>query len=253
MPQPMTSSRSQERTALLATPDLDAALLAGSHLPGPRANLELMQAAADVGVEADFRRWLATDDPTADGPFEFLPVCALVGFGRLAAEHHSEALDVLRAWAGDARWRVREAVAMGLQRLGDADIDRLLAVVRDWGTGTAFERRAAVAGVCEPRLLATPRAVAAALDLLDDCTSSFPTLKRAGDAGTPALRKALGYAWSVVAAASPTAGCPRMERWLRSAPDDRDVAWIMRQNLRKARLTRADPEWVRRWSPVAAR
>ena len=142
---------------------------------------------------------------------------------------------------------------MGLQRLGDADIDRLLAVVPDWGAGTAFERRAVVAGLCEPRLLTTPRAVAAALDLLDDCTSSLPALKRAGDEGAAALRKALGYAWSVVAAASPMAGCPRMERWLRTGPGDRDVAWIMRQNLRKARLKRGDPEWVRRWSTVAAR
>ena len=127
-----------ERAALLVATDLDAALLAGSNLPGPRANLELVQAAADVGAEPDFRRWLATD-PDAGDAMEFLPVCALVGFGRLAAERQPEALAVLRAWAGDPHWRIREAVAMGLQRLGDADVDRLLAVVADWGGGSAFD------------------------------------------------------------------------------------------------------------------
>jgi HEAT repeat protein len=241
-----------ERIALLAAPDLDAALLAGSRLPGPRANLELVQAAADVGVEADFRRWLATD-PAAEGPFEFLPVCALVGYGRFAAEGREDAVDVLREWASDPRWRVREAVAMGLQRLGDADLGRLLAVVRAWGTGSAFERRAAVAALAEPRLLGEPRAVAVLLDLLDDCTAAIAGLRAAGDGGVQALRKALAYAWSVAVAAAPEPGRPRMERWLRSTADDRDVAWIMRQNLRKARLSRADQDWVRRWRELTDR
>jgi hypothetical protein len=236
----------EERALLRAAVDLDATLIAGSRLPGPRANLELVQAAADVGAEADFRRWLATD-PAAGAAIEFLPVCGLVGFGRLAAEGHAEALTVLKQWAGDPRWRVREAVAMGLQRLGDADLDRLLAEVRAWGAGNAFERRAAVAALGEPRLLGEPRAVAALLDLLDDCTGSLTRLRAAGDAGGEALRKALGYAWSVAVAAAPETGRPRMERWLRSTADDRDIAWIMRQNLRKARLSRADPQWVRRW------
>jgi hypothetical protein len=56
----------------------------------------------------------------------------------------------------------------------------------------------------------------------------------------------------VVVAASPAAGRPRMERWLLSGSGDRDVAWIMRQNLRKARLARGDPDWARRWTLDAA-
>jgi hypothetical protein len=195
----------EERAALRQASDLDAALLAGSRLPGPRANLELVQAAADVGTEADFRRWLATD-PAGDGPIEFLPVCALVGFGRLAAERHPQAIGVLREWAGDPRWRVREAVAMGLQRLGDADLDRLLAEGRVWGAGNAFERRAAVAALSEPRFLTEPRALAELLDLLDDCTGSIARLRAAADAGCEALLKALGYAWSVAVAAAPDTG-----------------------------------------------
>jgi hypothetical protein len=35
-----------------------------------------------------------------------------------------------------------------------------------------------------------------------------------------------------------------MERWL--ASDDRDVRWIMRENLRKRRLARMDAAWVAR-------
>ena len=36
-----------------------------------------------------------------------------------------------------------------------------------------------------------------------------------------------------------------MERWFLS--DDQDVAWVMRENLRKKRLTRLDAAWVEQW------
>ena len=42
--------------------------------------------------------------------------------------------------------------------------------------------------------------------------------------------------------ALPAAGRPTMERWLDTP--DADVAWIMRENLKKNRLLRLDPEWV---------
>jgi hypothetical protein len=64
------------------------------------------------------------------------------------------------------------------------------------------------------------------------------------------LRKGLGYCWSVAVVAVPDDGKARMERWL--ASDDPDVRWVMRENLRKARLKRLDPEWVARVAPSPA-
>lgn len=60
-----------------------------------------------------------------------------------------------------------------------------------------------------------------------------------------ALRKGLGYCWSVATCASPDAGKALMETWF--ACDDRDVRWVMRQNLMKARLERLDARWVSLW------
>ena len=57
-----------------------------------------------------------------------------------------------------------------------------------------------------------------------------------------ALRKSLGYCWSVAVVAHPTMGKPRMEQWIGSG--DRDVRWVMKQNLGKKRLTRMDDQWV---------
>jgi hypothetical protein len=50
------------------------------------------------------------------------------------------------------------------------------------------------------------------------------------------LRKALGCCWSVAVAALPEEGLPRFERLERST--DPDVLWIVRENLKKARLAR---------------
>ena len=40
-------------------------------------------------------------------------------------------------------------------------------------------------------------------------------------------------------AAAPAEGFGRLEKW--AASDDKDVRWIVRENLKKARLARADP------------
>jgi hypothetical protein len=60
-----------------------------------------------------------------------------------------------------------------------------------------------------------------------------------------ALRKGMGYCWSVAVAALPAEGIPMLERWLNV--DDKDVRWIMKENLKKNRLVRLDPDWVNRW------
>ena len=51
---------------------------------------------------------------------------------RAGSDAAAELAERLRGYAADSRWRVREAVAMALQRQGDADLPRLLTLVRDW-------------------------------------------------------------------------------------------------------------------------
>ena len=59
------------------------------------------------------------------------------------------------------------------------------------------------------------------------------------------MRQVLGYCWSVAVAAFPKKGKTMMERWFLS--EDRDVRWIMRENLKKNRLARIDANWVEYW------
>jgi len=226
----------------------DAFLLKESGLPGPRGNIELAQVVADEGTPELFRRYLtytAEKAPT-NSPYEFLAFCGVVGLGRLLAEGDAAVLPTLRRCAADPRWRVREAVAMALQRLGDVDMETLLKEMQVWRRGSPLEQRAAAAAVCEPRLLRTAAHARRTLRLLDAITSSIQRAKDRRSDPFLVLRQGLGYCWSVAVAALPAEGKASMEKWL--VVTDPDVRWIMKENLKKNRLMRMDPAWTKRWT-----
>ncbi len=100
-----------------------------SGLPGPRANLELVQA---VGDEADSDR-LWRFSASAD---EFLALCGTAGLGKVALMEPDTVMTWLRELAADRRWRVREGVAMALQR-----IERTRARCRCWRSWIASPSR----------------------------------------------------------------------------------------------------------------
>lgn len=237
-------TRAQEYGATLPTLAEDEVrdyLAANSGLPGPRANLELIGVFADWAPAALVHTMAGADE-------EYLRCCGVVGLGRLAAqvpgtdaadEAVASLVEELHGHARDAAWRVREATAMALQRLGDDRPDRMRAVVADWvRDADPLVRRAAVAGVCEPRLLKDPLTAVAALDACGVATDALRALPADArrHADVRVLRQALGYCWSVAVAGLPDEGLPRFAT-LRT-DDDVDVAWVVRENLRKNRLIR---------------
>jgi len=235
------------RRALKSTRDWEPFLLKHSGLPGPRGNIELGQAVADEGDKQLFYRLISFDASAAPAntPQEFLAFCGTLGFGRLLAEGDRDALEVLRRQASDPRWRTREGVAMALQRFGDKDMDALLKEMRAWSKGDPLEQRAAIAALCEPRLLANPKHVRGVLRILDAVTRALAQVKDRKSDQFLALKKGLAYCWSVAVAALPKEGTAMMEKWFGSK--DKDVLWIMKENLKKDRLARADAGWVKKW------
>jgi len=207
-------------------------LSAHSGLPGPRGNLELVAA---CGEEADIA---TAEDLVATGD-EFATVCGAVALGRYLGDGDRTHLDVLHRLAGDDRWRVREGAAMALQRAGDDDLGACFAVAEVWaGDADPLVRRAAVAAVCEPRLLRDPADARRALKVLEEITAGVEATPadRRRDPSVRTLRQALGYGWSVVVAADPADGLPVFQRLQTSS--DPDVGWIVRENHKKARLRR---------------
>jgi hypothetical protein len=237
----------------LAEKEWEPFLLKHSGLPGPRGNLELAQAAADLGRPELFEQWLklGADQAPTNSPEEFLAFCGVVGLGRLLAEGQLRRLRTLRRCASDPRWRLREGVAMALQRWGDADMGALIAAMQVWSEGSPLEQRAAAAALCEPRLLKDPAQVRQVLEILDTIMTRLPPPAARKTDDFAALKKGLGYCWSVAAAASLARGQAAMEKWLTSP--DPDVRWIMKENLTKNRLVRLDRAWVARWQSRLAK
>lgn len=218
--------------------DWELFLLGESGLPGPRGNLELAQAVALEGNLEQFNYFLGFTPELApvNDPHEFLAFCGVLGLGFLAADGQPELVEQLRSYASDPRWRVREAVAMGLQRIGDKNSSLLLEIARYWAQGSLLEQRAVVAGLAEPRLLIDRNLLAQALELFDRITAGLGDERDRHSDNFRILRQGLGYAWSVLVAADPQMGLPWFERWF-SSPDP-DIQWIMRENLKKSRLRR---------------
>lgn len=199
-----------------------------SGLPGPRANLALVDTVAALADAPTIDELLRSGD-------EYPLMCAAAALGRRAdnAEYASKA----HTLASSERWRVREGVAIGLQLLGDVAPAALTSIVLAWADDPdPLVQRAAAAAICEPRLLRTPEAAGTAIEVCTRATHhlvALPTERRKQpDART--LRQALGYCWSVAIAADPGPGLAAFHA-LDSA--DPDVAWIVNQNRRKKRLS----------------
>jgi len=217
-------------------------LLRESRLPGPRGNLELLYAFAASGDSETVSRCLALIRPgTADSPEEFAGMCGVLGRAVLLSDRPSEALVFLRPYASHLSWRIREAVAMALQELMKIDPEAVLELLMPWTRGNGFERRAVVAGLCEPVLRFERMRNLRILRLLGDITRDFPREGKLEPENT-ALRKALAYGLSVIAVALPVEGKALFESLLEEN-QGKHLRWILRENIKKNRLIRIDPPW----------
>jgi hypothetical protein len=178
----------------------------------------------------------------SDTPAEFVMLCGIVGLGECATVQsgwRSETFDLLAKYAANASWRLREGVAMAFQRLLTAasyeTLDYLTYLAKQ---GDYFQQRAAIAGIAEPALLHSTEIINAALNIqrivLERLHAAPSTDRKREDFRV--LRQALGYTLSVVTAAAPTKGFALMEE--AATWNDPDIAWILRENLKKKRLAK---------------
>jgi hypothetical protein len=149
---------------------------------------------------------------------------------------------LLRKFASDPRWRVREAVAMALQYTGRHNWELLVAELDHWIGNDPLAMRAVAAGLCEPDLLTNTYHAHQVLDILQKITQQFLAMPDRKTDPVRTLRQGLGYCWSVAIVADPTYGKPLFEKLVISP--DPDIQWIVKENLKKNRLVKMDNEWV---------
>lgn len=236
--------------------DLLNYLIANSNLPGPRGNLELAEAFGDAIAQCakddnlyhlcqTMTAVSADEAPTGD-PREFIPFCGAVGIGSLGAAFptlFTEAMLALQALSNDPRWRMREAVRIGCHKLVASHGQDALQAFESWiADGSVLELRAIAAGVAEPTLLKNDETAQAALELHQAILDQVLKIEDRKSDEFKALRKGLGYTLSLVVQALPEEGF----RFVRElvATQDKDVLWIVKENLKKNRLVKNFPVQV---------
>jgi hypothetical protein len=230
-----------------------AELVRHSGLPGARLNLSLVgRFAAAVGevagrpdppvaaLEALLDRWAAmpTQQAPADRPEVILPCAAVAAYGEVGAvrpDWWDDEVAKLGVAAADGRWRVREVVALALQRLLEVDWDRTVRVLLAWAAADdPLVVRAAAAAVATPPLLRSEDRWASAARVQQRAVERLRAYPAQARRAPPVrvLRQALGFTVSVVVAAS---GDFALLEGM-AASGDPDLRWVVRENLKRHRL-----------------
>jgi hypothetical protein len=242
--------------------ELEHTLVTGSNLPGPRANLSLAarfaRAVAKRPSEALSKRidaWLAIsaeEAPTGD-PREFLPFCALQALGASYQEESGEATGrALRTAANDERWRTREGVTMALQLIGEADFSAMQSIIDRWlPNANLLEQRAIVTALAHPPILNRETADYALVvtgAIGESIAAATPATRKTEP--FKVLRQGLGFAPSLFVVILPEHGFALFNSWIETG--DKDLRWIVRENLKKNRLTSRFPDEIERMQKLAA-
>ena len=233
-------------------------VLSNSNLPGPRANLELAdafpEALGEIAQKESHKCWalcmrmleLTAEEAPVNNPEEFVPFCGAVGIGSIGSLQTSffdQAIVTLRGFAKDSRWRMREAVRIGLQRLAKTRARDTLTMMEGWiDEGDWLEMRAIVATVAYPTLLENEELANWALSLHRKIFDLVLETQDRKSEQFRVMRKALGYTLSVVVRALPREGFEFMAQLIDS--QDKDIKWILRENLKKKRLQENYPSEV---------
>lgn len=233
--------------------------VANSNLPGRRANLEMAAAFAEVIEESILNNidmiWnfcinsigISEDKAPTNNPMEIVPFCGSWGvglIGSISEVYFHEAMSLLREGANDPRWRMREAVAFGIQKILEKRSQAMIQELMSWiGRNNWLEMRAIAAGVALPKFLAEYENAKSALDLHKLIFEKIKTANDRRSEDFKTLRKGLGYTLSVVVCNIPDEGFQEMEELIKT--QDHDILWIIKNNLKKKRLTNTFPSKVK--------
>jgi len=224
-------------------------LLENSNLPGPRGNLELLYSFAKKATADEVKECLSfCKDDLHNSPEEFVVMCGIAGYCVLNKTAIKKALKTIRPYASHSSWRIREAVAIGIQELSENNSNEIITALKSWLDGNELERRAIVAALCEPKLLKDKSTVIDVLDLLNKITMDFNTINGKLTDNQTALRKALGYGWSVAIVSLPNKGKKSFEKI--ATCNNKHIQWIVKENLKKNRLSVMDRNWVEKMSVI---
>lgn len=222
--------------------ELEKFIIKNSNLPGPRGNIELAFALAEVYDDFNtLQDWIGISEIQADvnNPKSFLAFCSAVCLGKVYTKNKNQKIiSILIKLANDGRWRMREAVAFGFQIIGENNFDEMKRIFTNWiKKSNNLEKRAILVSLAHPPILNESNA-----EFCFDITDII--LKKMNkNNGFEVLKKGLEFTISVFAAANPKLGFSFIEKWI---GNDKTIDKIMKENLKKNRLLKKNPEMVKK-------
>lgn len=218
-------------------------LLINSKLPGKRANLELMWQFAKSTTKVETNLCLQYKDYDLNNtPEEFVMMCGIIGLCTINKTKPKIALNQIEEYANSSSWRVREAVAMGIQELIQIKTDEVLHILDDWSLKNDKYKRCLIAGLCEPKNLKNKNILDSAFNYLNKFTEEFSSYSNKLTEDQKILRKALAYAWSVAIVEDVEQGKSLFAKFVDY--NNKNILWIVKNNLKKNRLKKMDEVWV---------
>jgi hypothetical protein len=211
---------------------LEKFIIENSNLPGPRGNIELAFALAEIYGNLDVLfEWTKITEDQADvnNPKSFLAFCSAACLGKIYTKTKDKKLiSLLKKLANDGRWRMREAVAFAFQTIGENNFKELKSVFLEWiEKSNNLEKRAILVSLAHPKFLNEENAKFS-LEVAD-----IVLRKMDRENNFNVLKKGLGFTISVFAAANPELGFKFIKKWIGM---DKDIDRIMKGNLKKKRL-----------------
>ena len=233
-------------------------LLDNSNLPGKRGNIELGFSFADYIEEnytndkLKFFKYCLTlisennEEKKDSGNEEFLPFCAIIALGRIGKidiKKENEVIELLKVYARDGRWRIRESVAMAIQELMDVNPEETIEKLKKWlNEENYLIYRALLAGLAEPRLMKNKNIAKASLAIHKAIIEKVEREKEIKDKDYKVLIKGLCYTLSVVITGIEDEGFDYLEELIKK--DNPIIKKILQENLKKNRLKRLDENKV---------
>jgi len=227
---------------LLKNMDSIRYLLENSNLPGPRGNLKLLYEFSENADEIEIERCIEYIKPNLkNSPEEFVGMCGILSYSLKYQNDLKRVVSFLKKYASHNSWRIRESVAISIQEISIEKLKKTIIELQSFREGNEFEKRAVIAGLCEPKLLKNRELNIEILNILFEISQCLAHDHKL-DEGGRSLRKALGYGWSVVISNIPEEGKQIFEKMF--GLNGKHIKWIMKENLKKQRLIKLDPIWI---------
>lgn len=221
--------------------ELETFVVEHSNLPGPRGNLELAFGLAEIYGDVEvLLEWadITEDQADVNDPRSFLAFCAAVCFGKIYSKTKDpQLLRRLKQLANDGRWRMREAVAFGFQKIGEQDFHALETIFSEWmKDANNLERRAVLVSLAHPPFL-TPERAKFCFEITDVILKQI-----ANGENFDILKKGLEFTISVFVVANRRLGFRFIRKWIGQS---KHIDSILEKNLKKNRLMKRYPEEVK--------